>query len=273
MHSQTLSTNKLVDGYVPKNVTKYPIEETYSTAKALRSNGNMWQFKCPEVWSSARSGKKSIAIRSITWVSKREHVRFKLIVRDFGGTNEHSVLFDKIVPALNSIMDIIGSIVEWFNAWVTANKFDYTLSLNYVDNSLTMSIGSASKTKTYEFRIVDINSSGESESIKTPSESFNKLFNQRLDMIRPFSSSTTYENVWDRETLLHFHASFIPFDSYQYLGVLYDTWQKPVVYQDPNTSPIFNVWTTTDLKKTIPILHEIFIFRFTFIISTDQNYA
>ena len=81
-----------------------------------------------------------------------------------------------------------------------------------------------------------------------------------------------YQNVWDHSSTLYFHASFIPFDNYQYLGELYDKWQTPIIYQDPNSSPLFNIWITTNLKTPIPILHESFIFRFTFIISSDSQY-
>ena len=62
------------------------------------------------------------------------------------------------------------------------------------------------------------------------------------------------------------------FDNYQYLGELGDLWQNPIIYQDPNGSPLFNVWITTDLKNRIQILHETFIFRFSFIIDVEKYY-
>ena len=62
------------------------------------------------------------------------------------------------------------------------------------------------------------------------------------------------------------------FPIHQFLGELNDEWNNPIIYQDPNTSPLFNIWITSDLKTPFPILHEHFIFRFTFIISSSDFY-
>ena len=87
-----------------------------------------------------------------------------------------------------------------------------------------------------------------------------------------FNYDLCYGNVWNICSPLQFHASFIPFDNYQYLGELGDTWQNPIVYQDPNGSPLFNVWATTDMRHRIPILYETFVFRISFIIDVEKHY-
>ena len=104
------------------------------------------------------------------------------------------------------------------------------------------------------------------------SESFNVWLNQPLDYFPAAATELVYENVWDRTSPLNFHASFVPFDNYQYLGAIFDNWNKPIIYQDANSSPLFNVWITTDMKTPIHLLHEQFIFRFTFIIATNDQY-
>ena len=63
--------NMLINDPVPRNVSKFPIHQTYLTADAERTGNGGYKFKAPEVWSSARSGKKSIAIRSIEPIKKR----------------------------------------------------------------------------------------------------------------------------------------------------------------------------------------------------------
>ena len=102
--------------------------------------------------------------------------------------------------------------------------------------------------------------------------SFDEIFNQPYTPNDgTFHDLLTFYNVWDRY-ILNFHASFVPFDTYQFLGSLGDVWNNPIIYQDPNTSPLFNVWTTADMKEPFPILHDSFIIRMTFIISSDSNY-
>ena len=104
------------------------------------------------------------------------------------------------------------------------------------------------------------------------SSSLNRILNQPLNYFPEEDTEILYSNVWDRNTALSFHASFVPFDNYQYLGNILDRWNQPIIYQDPNSSPLFNVWTTTDLKTPIKHLHESFIIRMTFIISSESQY-
>ena len=104
------------------------------------------------------------------------------------------------------------------------------------------------------------------------SEFLNELLNQPKDYFPSAALGLFYKNVWDRSTALNFHASFVPFDNYQYRGTIFDKWQTPIIYQDPNTSSLFNIWITSDLKTPLSLLYEEFIFRFTFIISSADHY-
>ena len=110
------------------------------------------------------------------------------------------------------------------------------------------------------------------ESLETANNSFDYVFNQPYsrDAIDYINEIFLY-NVWDRNGI-QFHASFIPFDNYQYLGESGETWQNPIIFQEPNTSPLFNIWTTEDLKTPITVWHAQFIFRFTFILSLGKHY-
>ena len=71
---------------VPKNVSKYPIHQTYLTSDAETNGTGGFRFKCPEVWSSARSGKKSIEVRSIDWLAVSYTLDFSIFV-DVTGDN------------------------------------------------------------------------------------------------------------------------------------------------------------------------------------------
>lgn len=268
-----LSPNQLINGHVPKNVSKYVIHQTFNTIDSERTGTNGYRFKMPEVWTSARSAKKVIAVRKIDWISKREYLKFEMVIRDDASQTLQTFLYVRYVPANNSMMDILDDILSTFQKWVSDNKFNFLLSIEYVDNCLKLSVDPLSdSTKTYQFKIIDF-TSGSPATSKVPSASWNKILNQPLNTFHDFTPLIEYENVWDRNTSLHFHASFIPFDTYQYLGTLSDTWQNPIIYQDPNSSPLFNIWITSDLKRPLSILHETFIFRISFIISSESCYA
>ena len=80
MFQSKSESNRIINDPVPKNVSKYPIHQTYLTSDSERTGTGGYKFKAPEVWSSARSGKKSIAIRSIQPIIKRHEVSFSIIV-------------------------------------------------------------------------------------------------------------------------------------------------------------------------------------------------
>ena len=162
-------------------------------------------------------------------------------------------------------MIALDKVVEEFNKYKPKN--DLELCTEYERCELSMYVlDKEDKEKDYDIKIHDFDDENK------PSKSFNRIFNQPETMFQNLSSYLNYKNVWNRCSPLHFHASFIPFDNYQYLGEIGDTWQNPIVYQDPNGSPLFNVWVTTDLKNRIPIFHETFIFRFSFIIDVEKYF-
>ena len=259
-----LSPNQAINDPVPRNVSKYPIHQTYLTDDAQLLSGGGYQFKAPEVWSSARSGKKSVGIRSIKWIPKQINLEFSLKVHDeTNGTNE-TIAIGMIVPPFTKTQTVLEEISKQCNNYTTAHNSDFVIDISYAYNKIEiLAVSNANYTI------------GLTKSFYTPGSlpnSFDEFFNQ------PYSADDTnyydildINNVWDR-CVLNFHASFIPFDTYQYLGDLGDIWQKPIIYQDPNASALFKVWTTLDLKTPFHIYHESFIIRISFIISSENSY-
>lgn len=267
MLNNTPSINQLVSGLTPRNTSKFLIHQTFNTDDSERTHDSQYRFKMPEVWSSARSSNKSIAIRKIEWVPKSEYLEFSIEheYRDNNGIESKFIVSIRLViPERTSITDTLNKVIEEFDKNKPTTIHELTLHFEYKNTSITLY--SKSKDINYKIKICD------TMDVNKPSESFNRLFNQPMDTFFDFAQKLTYKNVWNRCSPLHFHASFIPFDNYQYLGELCDTWQNPIVYQDPNGSPLFSVWITTDLKNRIPILYETFIFRFSFIIDVEKYY-
>lgn len=269
MSTNYRENNLLINDPVPRNASKYPIHQTYLTDDAERTGTGGYKFKAPEVWSSARSGKKSIAIRSIQWLPKTINLTFGLTVT-VNGTNK-TFNYTNAVPINVSLYDALNSIIQYFDAWTSANSLTISISYEYYNNShnnqLTLDIYNTTAPSTkYTFRIHSISDAAK------PSESFNELLNQPKDYFPSAAQGLFYHNVWDRSTALNFHASFVPFDNYQNIGTIFDKWNTPIIYQDPNTSPLFNVWVTSDLKTPMKLLYESFVFRLTFIISTESQY-
>ena len=262
---------------VPKNVSKFPIHQTYLTSDAEGNNKGVYKFKCPEVWSSARSGKKAIAIRSIRWQAKSLSLSFQISIeckKNINGTITDQTIvlkYANIIAARTVLTDICNDIKGNLELKALNKNADLTFHFWY-DNVrfkflMFISDNNTNNNANCSFRIYD------SYDNSKPSASFNILLNQPKDYHPEAATVYTVDNVWDRVTALHFHSSFVPFDNYQYLGCLFDNWFKPIVYQDANASPLFNVWVTTDMKTNINFLYEEFIFRFTFIISSNDQYC
>ena len=261
--------NFLINDPVPKNVSKFPIHQTYLTDDAERTGTGGYKFKAPEVWSSARSGKKSIAIRSIDWMPKSTVIALGIsILTSAPSTYENGFKHQAVVSPFMNIYEVITNIVNTFNTW--SSTYSKNLVLNYQFNNRTnhleFNLWNTTGTTNYKFRFTD------SSDVNNPSTTLNNLLNQPADYFPDYSYYPKFDNVWDRTTPLNFHASFVPFDNYQYLGTVLDKWQTPIIYQDPNTSPLFNVWITTDMKTPIKLLYESFIIRISFIISSESQY-
>ena len=265
--------NFLINDPVPKNVSKYPIHQTYLTDDAERTGVGGYKFKAPEVWSSARSGKKSISVRSIQWLPKTITLEFCLSIKTSNTpTYENGFNFHLVVPPNVSLYDVVGSIFSKFNDWTHAdqnNIKDFVLTYDFENRSNTLSfrVYNGAGTTQYPIRFIE---SDDSDAAPT---AFNMFINQPSTYFPDYTENLTYNNVWDRTTALNFHASFVPFDNYQNLGTIFDKWQTPIIYQDANASPLFNVWITTDMKTTLKLLYESFIIRLTFIISSDSQYS
>ena len=112
------SENFLINDPVPKNVSKYPIHQTYLTDDAEPTGQGGYRFKAPEVWSSARSGKKSIAVRSIQWLPKTINLEFGISIQTAAAsgstpaTYEDSFNYHIVVPPNISLYDVMGNIIE-----------------------------------------------------------------------------------------------------------------------------------------------------------------
>ena len=266
MIHNTRENNILINDPVPRNVSKFPIHQTYLTSDSERTGTGGYKFKAPEVWSSARSGKKSIAIRSIKRIPKPIDISFDLHIQ--GDDSEYIFQFQMITPPNYSLAYLIYEIKQRFNVW-REDKL-YNLEITYGDDHLL--VFEVENIQTERLVNIFISEYGDEDD---PPQMLNIFLNQQIDYSETLTFTQTrlhFYNVWDRESTLYFHASFIPFDNYQFLGELNDEWNNPIIYQDPNTSPLFNIWTTTDLKTPFPILHENFIIRMTFIISSDSQY-
>ncbi|MBR4634430.1 hypothetical protein IKO50_05830 [bacterium] len=268
MFQSKSESNRIINDPVPKNASKFPIHQTYLTSDAERTGTGGYKFKAPEVWSSARSGKKSIAIRSIAWKPKPINLVFGISVEISNSLTDSTFVYRRLLATNISLYDILDDIKNKFEEWATDTN--YHMELRYVfsqDSSLQFACWDTNdKTINYKlrFHLNDVPTQ--------PSTGLNRLLNQPLDYFPESSFYPKFDNVWDRTTALNFHASFVPFDNYQNIGTIFDKWNNPIVFQDPNTSPLFNIWITTDLKTPIPILYEDFIFRFTFIISSNDFY-
>ena len=281
MFQSKSESNRIINDPVPKNASKFPIHQTYLTSDAERTGTGGYKFKAPEVWSSARSGKKSIAIRSIQPIIQRQEISFTVVVSQFSGelVNTFEYFdFKFIADRENSLVDLIKQLKNDFEQWKqdVSNDEDselitseFELDIQYLNNTLTFTIITESDS-IYTYKISIVERDGDTVS---PAESLNRFINQPLDDSKHTpSTKIVYDNVWDHSSTLYFHASFIPFDNYQFLGELRDEWNNPIIFQDPNTSPLFNVWITSDLKTPFPILHENFIIRMSFIISSNDFY-
>ena len=267
----TRDKNFLINDPVPKNASKYPIHQTYLTDDAEITGTGGYKFKAPEVWSSARSAKKSIAVRSIQWLPKSLILSFCLSIQTASSpaTYENGFNYNNVIPPNITLYDVISDIISNFNSWATTNNKDYILIYGYNNRSniLDFQVFNNAGTTKYPIRFTAI------DDTNAASDTFNILINQPRLYFPAYTTYLEYSNVWDRTTALNFHASFVPFDNYQNLGTIFDKWQTPIIYQDANASPLFNVWITTDMKNTLKLLHETFLIRLTFIISSESQYS
>ena len=272
MINNTSQINAMVKDPVPKNVSKFPIHQTYLTDDVQPTGTGGYKFKAPEVWSSARSAKKSIAIRSIQWLPEPINLYFRVSIETTAASGEQPQViesgftYQQLVPINITLYDVLYDFVNEFNSWSSSNGKNLKLEYTYDNRTNTLRFMAKYAGASKKLRITDYSNTA------NPSSNFNKLLNQPLDYLPEFSYNLTYENVWDRSTPLNFHASFVPFDNYQYLGTIFDKWNEPIIYQDANSSPLFNVWITTDMKTPLKLLHESFIIRITFIIAVDSQY-
>ena len=262
-----MSTNYLINDPVPRNASKFPIHQTYLTDDAERTGNGGYRFKSPEVWSSARSGKKSIAIRSIQWLPKSINLSLSITVEVTSSTTYTGFAYRKVIPTNVSLYDVLNDVLAEFNN--NSAELELRYEFNNRTNQLKFSCWSTNLSHLDTNYKIRFNAAGDTTH---PSIQLNRLLNQPEDYFPASTYYPTFDNVWDRTTALNFHASFVPFDNYQNIGTVFDKWNNPIIYQDTNTSPLFNVWITSDLKTPIKLLYETFIFRFTFIISSESHF-
>ena len=122
MINNTSQINSIIKDPVPKNVSKFPIHQTYLTDDAQPTGTGGYKFKCPEVWSSARSAKKSIAIRSIQWLPKTLFLQFAIDIKVSDGAkpatySTKTFKYSAIIPERTPLYDTINSIISKFTDW------------------------------------------------------------------------------------------------------------------------------------------------------------
>ena len=141
---------------VPKNASKFPIHQTYLTSDALGNSDGSYKFKCPEVWSSARSGKKSIAIRSIRWQGQALVLEFA--IHFTVSSSAKTFLYRNTIPAHMSVTDVLVDIrqqfIQKFASDTHAAGYHLTTNLEGDKNKLTIGLRAFNDTEE-QFRITD----------------------------------------------------------------------------------------------------------------------
>ena len=128
MFQSKTESNRIINDPVSKNISKFPIHQTYLTSDSERTGTGGYKFKAPEVWSSARSGKKSIAIRSIQHLKKSFDISFNLHIKIDGSTS-YLFPFEMITPPDYSLIYLIAEIKRQFEDWKGEDK-PYKLNID-----------------------------------------------------------------------------------------------------------------------------------------------
>ena len=166
---------------VPRNVSKFPIHQTYLSSDAEGNNKGTYKFKCPEVWSSARSGKKAVAIRSISWLAKSLSLSFQISIeckKNLSGTISDQTIalkYYNIIPARTSLTDALNDIKGTLELQASSKNADLTFRFWY--NNVTFSLmiviedNNTNNHTACSFRFYDVSD------ISKTSESLNILLN------------------------------------------------------------------------------------------------
>ena len=238
----------------------------------------------PELWNSSISSKKTIAIREINMIPQQYNLRFRMYWKvELSDTKKYNgfIKYDNTISNEDKTGEVLSDVKTYIDnvfANYTENDGELVNTIRFLyfydetDNTYSFGIHSSQIEKSYphasiSFKIVDF-LYGDST---LGSESWNRLMNQPLEKPCDYANIHTYKNVWNKLNL-YFHASFVPYDNYQYIGAVKDIWYKPIIYQYTNASPIFKIWTTIDMINPLIILHEKFYVRLSFVLSSDDKY-
>ena len=194
MLANTPPINQLVSGMTPRNTSKFLIHQTYNTDDSERTADNGYKFKVPEVWSSARSSNKSIAIRKIEWVPKVEFLNFKIVLENQNDKSRSEVKIALVIPERTSITDILDKVIEEFDKNNKTGIPNLKLCVSYAETFLMFYINHIADDN-YKIKICE--SSLSSEGGEAPSASFNRVFNQPKDKFFDFDYDLHYFNVWN----------------------------------------------------------------------------
>jgi hypothetical protein len=99
-----------------------------------------------------------------------------------------------------------------------------------------------------------------------------KLMNQpvtkdNIAYLRALNWKFTYENVWNRNTNLYWHATFSN-SPHNFIATNLERWPVPnVLYPYNSSDNSFKIWCTVDGKNKITPIHACFIVQLCFIIN------
>lgn len=190
--------NELVKEKAPKNVSKYPIEQTYVLDYNINNNNNNknnnYSCKMPELWNSSISSKKTIAIREINMIPQQYNLRFRMYWKvELSDTKKYNgfIKYDNTISNEDKTGDVLSDVKTYIDnvfANYTENDGELVNTIRFLyyydetDNTYSFGIHSSQIEKSYphasiSFKIVDF-LYGDST---LGSESWNRLMNQPLE--------------------------------------------------------------------------------------------
>lgn len=263
---------RLVDGYVPKSMPKFAIED-YFRSDDTQKMGDSYVFQYPYTWKGIRSPNKSIGLRRANLIGDIYHIKFEIKVSCDGGST--TVLTVPIDFALEYQRpeEFLINLQQKFNAYAEQQNFE-NLQLRYTyerksDGSLSCNIrvfdsqeDTYADVKLEKVKVMDLG-------IKN----LNRYLNQPIDRQYDWANSVVFDNVWDRRAL-YFHADFVSHAYHNLLCRNGESYYKPSkVYTYAGCNDQFRIWYSFDGKTPANLLHEDFELELCFIADIEDNYA
>lgn len=131
-----LSPNQTISDTGSCNMSKYPIHRTYLTDNAQHLFSGVYQIKAHEVWSSARSGKISIGIRSLKWISKQIYLLFSLIVQITSTID--AIDISMVVPPYTKTQTELKETKKQCNNCTIGNHNGFLIDISYTNKQIVI---------------------------------------------------------------------------------------------------------------------------------------